>query len=269
MKEKDSKTIWQVPKYLPYVQPNLTDEVLRAAETQLGYKLPQEYIDILKIQNGGYIRFTIKEIAHREIFGIGPYFPSITDCDWSAYKEYVSFELKGLIPFDGDGHWYICFDYRKNETIPQITFIDTECDLERTIANNFHDYLQLLEIDTEDEYVIETNDTLDEILNHLSKILKITFEEPDYCAHGYPEYKAEFEGSYVWISPNKAPSGFIREEDSRYEELKSLMDTTSLRFPELSENALLISVSDENERTMFFEELIASGIKIRQLKEFV
>src|SRR5688572_29754857 len=113
MKEGDIKTLWQIPKYLPYVQPSLTGEILANAEKKIGYKLPKEYIDILKIQNGGYIRFTLKETPNDQIYGIGPFFPSLTEYDWTDYEGAVGFELPGLVPFDGDGHWYLCLDIGK------------------------------------------------------------------------------------------------------------------------------------------------------------
>ncbi|UIR57341.1 SMI1/KNR4 family protein [Sphingobacterium sp. SRCM116780] len=79
--EEHKKNIWRVPSYLPYVQPQLTDEILANAEKQIGYKLPKELVDILKIQNGGYVRYKLSETPHEQIMGIGPYFPSLTDFD--------------------------------------------------------------------------------------------------------------------------------------------------------------------------------------------
>ena len=52
--------IWRSPKYLPYIQPALTDNALAEAEKQIGHKLPVEYIALFKIQNGGYIRYTLE-----------------------------------------------------------------------------------------------------------------------------------------------------------------------------------------------------------------
>ena len=54
-------TIWQVPAYLPYLQPPLTDEAVAAAEKEIGYKLPSEYLNLLRRQNGGYIRVSLLE----------------------------------------------------------------------------------------------------------------------------------------------------------------------------------------------------------------
>lgn len=34
---------------------DLTDEMVVSAETKLGIKLPKSYIDLCKIQNGGYL----------------------------------------------------------------------------------------------------------------------------------------------------------------------------------------------------------------------
>lgn len=269
MKEKDIKTIWQVPKYLPYIQPSLTDEIIEEAEKKIGYKLPKEYLELLKIQNGGYIRFALKDTPHRQISGIGPYYPSITDFDWLSDYEDLSFNIKDLFPFDGDGHWNICLDYRKNKLNPEITYIDTESDYEKLIAKTFNDYLNLLEIETENEYVIETNSNIEDAIKQISETAKIEFEEPDYWAHGYPVFRSNFKDSWIWISPNIAPSGFISEDDERYNELKSQMETTALRYPEIPESSLLISVSEEIVRQELFNKLTTSGIKIRELKEYV
>ena len=269
MKEIDMKTIWEVPRYLPYVQPPLTDAILRDAEMRLGYSLPKAYVDLLKIQNGGYIRFSLKDSPNTIIYGIGPFFPSITDRDWTEYKDFVSYELEGLIPFDGDGHWYICLDYRGNKTEPAITFIDTECDSEEKIANSFYDYLTLLEIDTEREYVIETELVIIEIVDQIASLANIVFEAPDSFASGYPVYRTKYKEIWVWVIPNNVPAGFIRKADDRYEELKSFMETYAFRYPEISETSLLISVSDEAPRLELFTLLEKNGIVIKALADLV
>lgn len=256
-----------MPIYLPYLQPILTDAMIKGAERKIGQKLPQEYVDLLKIQNGGYIRFTIVDTPHFQIYGIGPYFPSIIKYEWlKDYEGTLSYELDGLFPFDGDGHWNICLDYRKNKKDPEITYIDTESDYEKNVAKNFEEYLNILVLDTEGQFIIETDSSIEETLNRISEIAKIDFEEPDYFAHGYPIYRSKYNDSWVWVSPNKAPSGFIHEGESRYTELKPMMETTSLRYPEISETNLFISVSDDQHRQDLFVELTKQGIKIKELK---
>ena len=150
-----AETIWRVPAYLPYLQPALTEDGIAAAETKIGHKLPKEYLDLLRVQNGGYIRFSLPDIGHDTIAGIGPLSPSLAGFNWEECQNYVSYPLKNLIPFDGDGHWYLCLDYRMNERTPAITYLDIECDQERRIADSFAAYLRMLRIRTDGEYVIE------------------------------------------------------------------------------------------------------------------
>src|SRR5688500_1035296 len=109
---KQKLDLWRVPVYLPYLPPKLTPARLKAAEKKLGVKLPKSYVALLETQNGGYVRQKLPESVHSMIWGIGPYFPSITkkhewhdpppdeeltDGEWSPKNP------KALIPFDGDG----------------------------------------------------------------------------------------------------------------------------------------------------------------------
>jgi SMI1-KNR4 cell-wall len=97
-------TIWEVPVYLPFLQPALTEEAIQSAEEQIGYRLPKEYLDLLRNQNGGGLRYCLPDNVHDMIAGIGPNFPSLTAFDWDEWQEHVRFPLDGLVPFDGDGH---------------------------------------------------------------------------------------------------------------------------------------------------------------------
>ena len=260
--------IWQSPIYLPYLQPVLTNEALAIAEKQLGHKLPVEYIELLKMQNGGYIRYTISEMGHSVIAGIGPYYPSVTDLpDWSDSEEWgLSFTLDGLVPFDGDGHWYICFDYRNQAVEPAITLIDIESNREELIAKNFSEYLTLLVMEVDDDCVIDTYLPIEDAVKQIAAIAKINFEAPDFWAHGYAVYRSKHEGKWVWLSANKVPSGFVRSDDKRYEELKSQMETSALRYPELPENALLISTSDEKATQSLISLLAQNAFSIKPLQ---
>ncbi|MGL1887966.1 MAG: SMI1/KNR4 family protein [Reichenbachiella sp.] len=266
---KELESIWQKPIYLPYLQPKLTSEVIKEAEQKLGYRLPKEYLDLLKIQNGGYIRFTLKDTIHRQISGIGPFYPSITDYEWLNDYEDLSFDIEGLFPFDGDGHWNICLDYRRNKLEPEITYIDTEGDNEGKIANSFSDYLSLLTLDFDDELVIHSNETIEEIAQKLENILNIKFEEPDNSAHGYDQYRSQLDDSWIWLSPNLVPNGFIREGEERFTELVKLTKGTTLMFPELADSSVLISFSEDNIRDVAIEKLRNNQIKIKPLKEII
>lgn len=270
MRLKDPKLIWQVPIYLPYLQPTLTDNIIKDAELKIGHKLPVEYVSLLRIQNGGYIRYSLPNTPHEVIAGIGPMFPSITEFGWiEEYERSLSFELGGLVPFDGDGHWNICFDYRKNKIEPEITYIDTETDYETKIAGSFKDYLNLLVLKTDGEYVIQTDDPLEDAVKNISASTGIMFEEPDTFAHGYPIYRGKVSEAWIWVSPNKVSKGFVRSNDNRYEELKHWMEKSSLRYPELSENDLLISSSEEIEMKKLFNILSNEGVKITELSRLL
>lgn len=262
MQEKQLNTIWRVPRYIPFIQPILSEEDVVNAEKKIGYKLPLELVNILKIQNGGYIRFTIKNIPHCQIFGIGPNEPSLINNGWSVC------EIVGLIPFDGDGHWCLCLDYRENKIEPKITYIDIENNTEKIIAENFNDYLLLLEIETKDIYVIATDLAITEVIQDISRIMQIDFELPDSFAHGHPIFRSKYKNSWVWLSLNKVPRSFIRSNDVGNIELKSNEDM-ALRYPEIPEKSVLIRMSGVNERDIILAKLKENSFKVHSLNEYI
>ena len=207
-------TIWSVPVYLPLLQPQLTAEATASAEEQIGYKLPTEYLDLLKKQNGGFIRYTLPETCHDSIDGIGPHEPSLARPDWDECQEYVSFPLRGLVPFDGDGHWYLCLDYRRDPRHPSVTHADIECDRESRIADSFAGYLAMLQLDIEDEYVLEAVSDLEGLKSDLSATLGVTFDPPDDLGGGCPLHRAtsgtRVNQGWLSLSPNTVPRGSSR-----------------------------------------------------------
>lgn len=266
------ETIWQVPAYLPYLQPSLTEAAVLAAEEKIGYRLPVDYLNLLKKQNGGYIRFSLPDMVHDTIAGIGPYFPSLTEFDWEESQESVSFRLEGLVPFDGDGHWHLCLDYREHKNSPTVTYVDIECDRESPIATSFADYLMALQIDAGDDYVVEAGAEIEKVVAGLSAALGIAFGPPDTYGHGYPIYQARLgTGSrpeWVWVSPNTVPLGFVRLKDARYAELKDLMPGLAPRFPEISADACILSAT-AGVRANVVRACLESGLVIRPLRDYV
>ena len=250
----NAEIIWEVPAYLPYLQPPLTDTAIADAEKIIGYALPKELIALLRKQNGGYIRLSLPEMVHDSIAGIGPHFPSLTDFDWDEVQEYVSYPLQGLVPFDGDGHWHLCLDYRANSEQPAIAYVDVECDSQREIAASFSEYLSLLTLDVGEEFVVDSVDVTT-LIAKLEDVLRAKFDPPDLWAHGYPTYRAalgtKLAPQWLWITPNRVIRGFVREDDSRYHELKDLLPGFTLRYPELSESALLVSSTDGVHKKVF------------------
>ncbi|MEM7165367.1 MAG: SMI1/KNR4 family protein [Planctomycetota bacterium] len=245
--EATADNIWQVPAYLPYLQPALTDAAVAAAEEQIGYKLPPEYLDLLRVQNGGYIRYSLPEMVHDTIAGIGPHFPSLTDFDWEEVQEYVGYPLSGLVPFDGDGHWHLCLDYRHDEACPRITYADIECDGQSEIAASFAEYLTQLRIDGHNQWVLESITDIAAVEALLAARLFVDFDVPDKDAHGYPVHRAGLgsggKPEWLWMSPNRAPRGFVRENHNRFDELRDLLPGDALRYPELGEDSYVVQIT--------------------------
>lgn len=88
------QTIWRVPAYQPYVQPPLTEDILRAKEAELGVKFPAEYVAHLKMQNGGYLRWRLPDEVHDVMRGIGPNYPSLERPDWTSSSKWNPFKPK-------------------------------------------------------------------------------------------------------------------------------------------------------------------------------
>ena len=263
------QTIWKVPAYLPYIQPALTDEAVAQAENQIGHNLPTELLDLLKVQNGGYIRYSHPDLPQEKIAGIGPHFPSLTRFDWDNAREYVSYSLDGLVPIDGDGHWHVCLDYRGGG-LPSVTFADVECDEEAGIAESFEDYLSQLRVRIDDELVLEGAD-LEVVAEVLSASLGVAFGATETRAHGYAVKSAHVQnpGSLesIWLSPNLVARGFVRPEDRRYAELKDLLPGQSPRHPEIPRDCCLVKATVQF-RQKVVQACLKAGFKTRPLREY-
>lgn len=265
-------TIWRVPAYLPYLQPALTDRSLAQAQRHIGLHLPDSYVALLRVQNGGYIRYSLPESVHGQIYGIGPHFPSLTRFDWGERQEHVSYQLQGLIPFDGDGHWHLCLDYRRNSKCAAVTLVDIECDNESEVACSFDRYLTLLRLNIENgDFVMVGVSDLPRALKGIATRLGVQFEPPDSLAHGYPIYRArggtKNSPEWIWISPNMVRRGFVRKDDPRFEELRSLMPGDAPRYPEVPETSYLLTVTDAL-RPHVLRACSALSIDVRPLIEY-
>jgi hypothetical protein len=136
--------IWQEDSDYYKLAP-LTDEMVKKAEEKLKIKLPQSYINILKDQNGGYIKFNSyptdvptswadDHINVEYIWGI-----SLEDGILKSEYFIEEWEMpEGLVLFNGDGHTWIAFDYRHVSSEPPIVYIDNEEEkIIKTILMNF------------------------------------------------------------------------------------------------------------------------------------
>ncbi|XZE19133.1 SMI1/KNR4 family protein [Pirellulaceae bacterium SH449] len=230
------QTIWKRPAYLPYVQSALNEETLAAAEKQLGHSLPAELVEILKVQNGGPIRFKLPESVGDTIAGIGDQFPSLLDRILNDAQEYVDFSLEGLIPFDGDGHWYNCLDFRGDPRNPGVSYIDVECNSEHRIANSFAEYLNLLELDIDRELVLRNVKDFDDARHRLQSIFGVPPEEK-ISNVGVPYTKYQIGNDWrvcCWISSNRVAAGYSGDSPESF-----IFRGEAALFPELTENAVI------------------------------
>ena len=237
------QTIWKRPAYLPYVHPSLTDKVISQAERQLGCTLPSAFLDLLLVQNGGPIRFRIPNSVGDVIAGIGPRFPSITDSDLKDSQEYVDFSLDGLVPFDGDGHWYYCLDFRSDDKNPAVIYIDIECNYERRTADTFSGFLQLMELDIERELVITNVANIEDARRRLEALFGTRFEQK-VSNLGVPYLTCQTGKQWdecFWITDNKVARGYSGEEPETFH-----FEGEALLFPELSSDAVIFEAPDNH-----------------------
>lgn len=237
------QTIWKRPAYLPYVQSALNDRTLAEAEKQLGHTLLEEFVEILRVQNGGKIRFKLPESVGDTIAGIGKAFPSLLDRSLTDAQEYVDFSLQDLISFDGDGHWYYCLDFRGGARNPCVSYIDVECNSEHCIANSFAEYLKLLELDIDHELVLRNVSDFDDARQRLQNIFGVRSEEKTSNI-GVPYSKFQTGKDWrdcCWISSNRVAAGYSGDSPESFK----LRGEATL-FPELPEHAVIFECPEEH-----------------------
>jgi SMI1-KNR4 cell-wall len=250
-----TNSIWDVPAYLPYVHETVSAQIVKDAENKLEVSLPRSYVKLLSEQNGGYVRLVLPDSTHSMIWGIGPRFPSITETHnvelkkWARRKRRIGQKALALVPFDGDGHWYLCFDYRTGAAEPQVTFIDLETEEENVVAVTFDAFLSLLQLSISSNAMgIVGHWTVSSVAHALGGALGASFDDQGSYAHGYPVLRCSLgdkqNSEWCWISPNEVPRGFVREDDERFKELSGRMSGLARRFPESPEVVVEISCTD-------------------------
>lgn len=141
--------IWNDTPDDPNRLPTLTEDVLKEVETRLGVKLPDDYLDALRTQNGGYIEqrdLPIKwngqdDIALVDsIMGVGLHKGLIES---KALLTEWGVEDDRLIAFAGDGHFFLAFDYREGAT-PKIAYIDTDTEEIDVLFDSFSPFSEAL-----------------------------------------------------------------------------------------------------------------------------
>jgi hypothetical protein len=129
----------------------LRENEVTALEEELGIRLPASFLDLLRIQNGGYVRFdgVLREAGDgaptlytvRSIGGISrSHSLSVNAMAESA----ANWEIpQGLVCFDGDGHWWLGLDYREcgPDGEPPVVHIESDDQRTEVVAPNFERFL--------------------------------------------------------------------------------------------------------------------------------
>ncbi|WP_196889822.1 SMI1/KNR4 family protein [Aureivirga sp. CE67] len=174
------KDFWKSSEYANkgYLEESLSEELINKVESTLGYKLPVDYINLMKIQNGGIPENTCfptnestswaeDHVAISAIMGIG--FEKKYSICGSLGSQFMIDEWE--YPNDGiyictcpsAGHDMILLDYSKcgAEGEPEVVHVDQELDYKKTfLANNFSEFIVGLvnesEFDNSEEELYET-----------------------------------------------------------------------------------------------------------------
>lgn len=179
----------------------LTEEDIKEAEKEFNVNFPKEYIELLKIKNGGYLKYQALPVNFKNswaddhvplqyLYGIKKNKGIFTS---KALLKEWGIRENNFITLSGDGHTWIVLDYRNNKEEPEITYIDIEANIISVIFKTFKEMIEnLYEPTIDDIDLSEYNDELsvergkmlcksnsiDEVLEGID-IWKCSYEELD------------------------------------------------------------------------------------------
>lgn len=161
-KNFDFSTFWDNGEYAlkEYVSEQLTDELIESVEKELGYKLPESYIEMMKIQNGGIpfnycfptnesTSWADDHVAISGIYGIGRIksYSLCGDLGSQFMIDEWAYPDIGICICDcpSAGHDLIMLDYRNcgEQGEPEVIHVDQESDYKITfLAKDFETFIQ-------------------------------------------------------------------------------------------------------------------------------
>lgn len=127
----------------------LNIEYVSSIECKYGIKLPESYVNLLKEQNGGYITRSIipeyiNDITVTRLSGIkGNNDDVLEESDYYINEWDLP---KNILLLAGQGHWWICLDYRdiNDNDEPRVSYIDSEMKRDLVIADSFEEFIKIL-----------------------------------------------------------------------------------------------------------------------------
>ncbi len=239
---------FEVPACLDVVQPELTEQAIAAAEAELGVKLPETYLVLLRKQNGGYLRATWPATYTKMLRGIGSKAPSLRRANFRRELNPSSWapkQAESLIVFDGDDTWDMCFDYRKRgpQAEPTITLLDVECEEEEPIAASFTAYLNGLVDKLAGSTRLYAEVNAKDVAHALAKQLGASVPRVDASTLGFVKWRIALRGDHqwCWVSDNRVARSYAREAGERV----TFSAERALQLPEDPACAVLLSCTED------------------------
>ena len=164
----DLTSFWKDSDYArkTYVGAPITDEMIKSVQTELGYRLPKAYIELLRSQNGGIplktrhrtsrpTSWAKDHVAITGIYGLDRSKSSSLCGEFSSKFWMEEWEYPDIGIYFADcpsaGHDMLCLDYRECgvDGEPKVVHVDQERDYEVTpVADNFEAFIRGLEDDS-------------------------------------------------------------------------------------------------------------------------
>ena len=145
-----SERFWNFEVMDPYELVSLTPTMVDKAEEKFNVTFPARYLELLQEQNGGSLylnKFPIADFEEGSIdvdylWGIGKsgkqgiYVTSYLIKEWGLPKN--------LVLLNGDGNFWIGLDYRQNPQEPGVVYLESDSDVEITLAPSFEEFVSRL-----------------------------------------------------------------------------------------------------------------------------
>jgi len=151
---EEIKGVFWNPDIAYDVQAPLTGDMVARAQESLGVQLPDAYLALLRIQNGGYTTeafqthrapertsWAVDHVPFDSMFGIGGNDEGILQTP-DLLREWGMPD--GLVLLTGDGHWWIALDYRPTGPAgpPPVVWYDNEVGEDIQLAADFKSFVQ-------------------------------------------------------------------------------------------------------------------------------
>lgn len=254
----------------------VSDELIERLERERGFVLPPSYIELLKIQNGGYIRknlflFDVDQEQHIEsLAGIGEDRNGGRDLLVPVnHPVFVGEDVSLILPFDYCNYGYTALDYRTcgpNGTpgIISLSVLEPPLIISK-VADNFDVLLKGLQRG-ENQYIFAfavNPEDLSDLVSRLQKNLKARVSVPD--PGDMPSYR-------FWVQSEEKEEFFYMEPNinyaTHYDGEKVLSRPAGLEFPEFPEfNWLFYFYPDMANINEVVEKIVASGVALDLLHE--